>query len=76
MRSFRDADKRVIDYCQTIIESEEVRSALGRLVPTVEAARLTPLSSIAIQAAQCMPDFCRVVVALIDPEVPAGAAPT
>ena len=50
--SFRDAGNGAVDYCQTIIESEEVRSALGRLVPTVEAARLTLWGSIAIQAAR------------------------
>ena len=63
----------MVDYRKTVAESKDESSALGRLVPTVEAARLTPLSSIAIQASQGVPDLCRIV-ALTEPEVPADAA--
>ena len=71
--SFLDASKGVVDCRQKVAESKEECAALGRLVPTVEGARLTVLNSVAVQAAQGVPDFCRVV-AVIDPEVPGDAA--
>ena len=70
----RDAGKGVVDYRQTVAESNEECAAPGQPVPTVEGARLTVLSSIAVQAAQGVPDFCRVV-GVIDSEVPDDAAP-
>ena len=64
----------VVDYRQIVAESKEEYATLGRLEPTVEAARLEVLSRVAVQAAQGVPDFCRVV-GVIDPDLPGGAAP-
>ena len=50
--SFRDAGKGAVDYRQTVADSNEECSALGRLVPTVDAARPTVLSSVAVQVAR------------------------
>jgi len=67
--SFRDAAGKVaVDYRKAVAESKEDCSSLGRLVPLIEGARLTVLSSESVAAAQGVPAFCRIV-AIIDPEV-------
>jgi feruloyl esterase len=67
--SFRDAGKGAVDYRRPVAEAKEACTALGRLVPSVEGARMTVLASEAVGAsAQGVPAFCRIV-AILDPEV-------
>lgn len=66
--SFRDAGKGAVDYRKPVADAKEDCGALGRMVPQIEGARLTVITSQAIAAAQGVPAFCRIV-ALLDPEV-------
>lgn len=58
-----------MDYRKTVADAQEDCASLGRLVPSVEGARLTVLSSQAFAASpQGVPAFCRIL-AVIDPQV-------